>query len=451
MFYWIIRPFVAIFFRIYYKYDYIGREKIPHGKPLVFAPNHVNAFIDPIAIGILTKQKVRFFARGDVFKKPVAAFILNDLSVSPVFRIQEGYSEIKKNDKTFEECKRRLQNNETLLMFPEAICVQERRLRPLKKGVSRIVFQAEEEFDFKKEVLVMPVGLNYTKAYQFRSKLYIHFGDPISMLAYEERFKQDKVRAINEFTKHLEQKMTELMVIINNPESEKLLEHLEEIYMDQWLSDKGKDNKNLENSYYGSREVAGMINYLDVANPALVISLREKAEQYIRRLRGNGLRDHLLRPENIENISIKGFIRDYFIFIFGMPLYFIGLVLNYPPYFFAKLFAVKKIKNIEFHASVYANLAMVFWGIYAAIQIIIVGLLFRSWWLLSAYTVAILPATGFFTLWFYPVKEKIQGRWRLLKMVKKEKPLVEELINERFAIMRDIRQAKEEYINYLKS
>jgi 1-acyl-sn-glycerol-3-phosphate acyltransferase len=418
---------------------------------MVFAPNHVNAFIDPIAIGILTRQTVRFFARGDVFKKRIAQIILNDLSVSPVYRIQEGFSEIRKNDKTFQECKQRLENNETLLMFPEGICVQERRLRPLKKGVSRIVFQTEEAFDFKKEVLVMPVGLNYTKAYQFRSKLYIHFGDPISICKYEERYKTDKVRAINEFTKELEAKMTELMVIINNPESEELLEHLEEIYMDQWLRDKGKDNRNLENSYYGSREVAGMINYLDIANPGLIVSLRDKAKAYILKVRGNGLRDHLLRPENIENISIGSFIKDYLIIWLGMPLYFIGLIFHYPPYFLAKQFTLKKIKSIEFHASVYANLAMVFWTIYACIQLVVIGLVFKSWLVLAIYAAVFLPASGFFNIWFYPVKQKIIGRWRLLRLVKKKRNLVEELVNERFSIMQDIKQAKEEYINYLKS
>jgi 1-acyl-sn-glycerol-3-phosphate acyltransferase len=449
--YWLIKPFAIVFFRIFYKYDYIGRDKIPHKKPLVFAPNHVNAFIDPMAIGLITDQKVRFFARGDVFKKPLAAFILNDLSVSPVFRIQEGFSEIRKNDKTFEECKRRLQNNETILMFPEGICVQERKLRPLKKGVSRIVFQTEEAFDFKKEVLVMPVGLNYTKAYQFRSKLYIHFGEPVSLLEFRDRYKEDKVRTINDFTKHLEKKLAELMVIVNNPENEKLLEHLEEIYMDQWLKDKGKDNTNLENSYYGSREVSSMINHLDETQPEFISSLRNKAEQYIRKVRVNGLRDHLLRPENIENISIGSFIKDYLIIWLGMPFYCICWFLNYPPYFFAKTFATKNIKTIEFHASVYANLAMIFWGVYAFIQMLIIALVFRDWLLLSIYTVLFLPATGFFALWFYPVKEKIFGRWRLLRMVKKKRELVEQLVNERFLIMRDLDHAKNEYINFLKS
>ncbi|MCW3105431.1 MAG: hypothetical protein JWO09_3871 [Bacteroidetes bacterium] len=451
MLYWIIRPFVTVFFRVFYQYDYQGRNNIPLDHPVVFAPNHVNAFIDPVALGMLCDRKIRFFARGDVFKGWLARKTLNSMGVSPMYRIQEGYTELKKNDKTFEECRSLLSAGKIILLFPEGICVQERRLRPLKKGLARIVFQTEELMDFKKDIMVIPVGLNYTAAYKFRSKLFIDIGKPVSVKEYEARFKQDKVRAINEFTKMLEQKMAEHMVVLKNTDNDQLFLNLEEIYMYQWLKNKGQNTNDLNHSYHGSRELALFINYLDEHKPELTVSLRDKSTAYIRKIRGNGLRDHLLRPENIENISIGTFIRDYLIIWLGMPLYLIGLVLHYPPYFLSKKICDKKIKNIEFFASVYANLAMVLWGIYASIQIVAVGLALRDWMLLSLYTVMVLPLTGFFTLWYYPVKEKIFGRWRLLRMVRKERSVVEELVRERFTIISEIENCKREFDNYLKT
>jgi len=449
--YWIIKPLVFIFFRVFYRYDYKGRVNIPNDKPVVLAPNHVNAFIDPIALGLLCDRKVRFFARGDVFKGNIARKVLNALSVSPMYRIQEGFSEIKKNDKTFEECRNRLSNNEVVLLFPEGVCVQERRLRPLKKGLSRIVFQTEETMDFQKDVLIIPVGLNYTAAYKFRSKIFIDIGEPISLKEYEERYKQDKVRTINDFTKVLEKKMAEHMVVLKNTENDKLFVNLEEIYLHKWLKDKGEADTDLENSYHGSKELAEMINFLDEANPGLTVSLREKTTEYIKRVRGNGLRDHLLRPENIERITIKTFIAEVFIIILGMPVYGVALLLNYPPYFLAKKFCEKKIKNIEFFASVYANLAMILWVVYYGIQVLIVALVFRNWIVLSIFGAVIAPLLGYFALMFYPVKEKIFGRWRLLRMVRKERQIIEELVKERFKILSELEQAKQEYIKYLKS
>lgn len=444
MFYWLLKPFVFIFFRVFYKYDYRGRKNIPADKAVVFAPNHVNAFIDPIALGLLSDRRIRFFARGDVFKGAFAKRMLEALSISPMYRIQEGFSEIKKNDKTFEECRTRLTNNEAILLFPEAICVQERRLRPLKKGLARIVFQTEETMDFKKDVLIIPVGLNYTAAHKFRSKLFIDIGVPISVKEYEERYKQDKVRAINEFTKDFEKKLAEHMVVLDKTENDQLFLNLEEIYMHQWLKDEELDQKSLLNSYEGSRELAEMINFIDRTDPELINSLRVKSSRYIKTIHENGLRDHLLRPENIGNT----FILQYLLMIIAMPLYGFGLLLNYPPYFFAKKFCEKKIKNVEFFASVYANLAMILWLLYAGIQILVIALVFHSWILLCVYAIIILPLTGAFTLWFYPIKQKIVGRARLLNLVRKKRDLVKGMVNDRFEIITEIEYARTAYNNY---
>ena len=287
--------------RVYYKFSYRGVEKVPYGKPIVLAPNHTNAFVDPVVVGILLRQKLRFFARGDVFKGRLAKWALDSMSASPMYRLQEGYAEIKKNDKTFEECRSLLSDDKTILLFPEAICIQERRLRPLKKGLARIVFQTEESFDFKKDILVIPVGINYSDAKRFRSKLFIDFGDPVSIKEYEERYKQDKVRTINEFTKTFEQKLSEQMLIIKDPKNDDLVAGIEEIYLQQWLKDRSEDIKNLESQYSASREIADMVNILDEKNPEVTTLLKEKITNYIEKLRSNRLRDHLLALR----ISIK--------------------------------------------------------------------------------------------------------------------------------------------------
>ncbi len=450
MLYWIIKPFVAIFFRVFYKIGYKGRENIPLNTPVVLAPNHVNAFIDPVALGLLTRRKVRFFARGDVFKGWLAKTVLGSMGISPMYRIQEGYAEIKKNDKTFEECRRRLTANQVILLFPEGICVQERRLRPLKKGLARIIFQTEETLDFKKDVLVIPVGLNYTAAYKFRSKLFIDIGKPISIKEYEASFKQDKVRTINDFTKMFEQKMAEHLVIIKNKDNDKLIEDIEEIYFHQWIKDRNDTHKSLERQYQATREIASMINVLDTEYPQIIESLKETTSTYIKELNKFNLRDHLLRPENISKMNFLSFIFESQLILWGSIIYFFGLIMNYPPYYFAKLFSTKKIKNIEFFASVYANVAMVFWGIYYAIQILTFALVFRNWMSLGIYALTI-PVLGFYCLWFYPIRQKIFGRWRLLRMVRKDKTSVENLVKVRAEIILELENAKRTYIEFLKS
>lgn len=450
MLYHILKPLTNIFYRVYYTIEVKGLEKNPYGKPVILAPNHINGFVDPINIGMILSQKVRFFARGDVFKGRLAKWALNKMNVSPMYRLKEGYSELKKNDKTFEECRNLLSDNKTILLFPEAICIQEKRLQPLKKGLTRILFQTEELFDFKKEVLVLPIGLNYSDAKKFRSKLFINFGDPISIKKYEELYKQDKVKAINEFTKMLEQEMTKLIIVIKNKEHDELVEGITELYLHYWMKDEQYDLKNIEKQFYVRKDIAEMVNYFDSQNITLLESLKKTIIPYRKNLQKLDLRDHLLRPEIINKMNIGNFLLDFIIIWFGIPIYLIGLLMNFPPYFISRDFADKKVKNVEFYASIYLNMSMLLWVLYYGIQLFVIALVFRSWIFLGIYALMV-PLTGVFVLKFYPTMKKILGRWRLMRMVRKERKTIEDLINERTPIINEIEFAKKEYLASFKT
>lgn len=445
MLYTILRPLGNIFFRIFYRFEYDGLKNIPKNKPIAWAPNHTNALVDPVVVAMTVPQKVRFYARGDVFKGRFVKWALNSMNMSPMFRLQEGYSEIRKNNKSFEECRNLLANNKTILIFPEAICIQQRRIQPLKKGLSRIVFQTEENFEFKKDVCVIPIGLNYSDPSQFRSKLFMEIGKPISIKKYEEQYKQDKAKAINSFTRSLEQEMSKLTIVIKNPDNDELVAGIEQIFVHQWLKEHRKDENSIKNQYHAGKSIADMINYLDENDPKLIESLKTKVLAYTKKLKKYNLRDHLLRPEKINKMNIGTFVLDFLILWIGMPVYAIGLALNFPPYYYAKKLAIKKTKDIEFLASIYANLAMFFWIIYYALQLLAVALIFRNWMLLAVYAL-IVPLTAGYVLAFYPKMKKIFGRWRLLDMVRKERPKVEELIRERTAIIEELLIAKEEFL-----
>lgn len=444
--YTLLRPFVYVSLNVYYRIDIKGVDKIPNNQPFILAPNHSNGFVDPVILPVYLRPKVRFFARGDVFKGKVARWILNQMNASPMYRMQEGFAEIKKNDKSFEECRRLLTSNKPLLIFPEGLCVQQRRVQPLKKGLSRIVFQTLESIDYSKDILVIPTGLNYQDAPRFRSKVFLDVGEPISIKAYEEKYKLDKVRAINDFTKVLEEKMKDTAYHISNPENDTLVANIEELYTHQLLKDKGLNSAKLKNHSIASTEIIKMVNVLDEKKPALISQLKTKLDTYINLLNANKLRDHLLREESINKMNFGTFLLEYLIIYLGMPIYFIGLVLNFPPYFIAREFANKKVRKNEFYASFRANLSLIFWTIYFFAMLLTVALVFRNWLVLGAFALTVI-ATGIFVIKYYSVMKKIFGRWRLLRMVRKDKKSVEKLMNERNEVMSALASAKEEYLS----
>ena len=141
-------------------------------------------------------------------------------------------------------------------------------------------------------------------------------------------------------------------------------------------------------------------------------------------LNTNKLRDHLLREESINKMNFGTFFLEYLIIYLGMPIYLIGLLLNFPPYYIAREFANKKVKKKEFYASFRVNLSFIFWTIYFIILMLTVALVFRNWLVLGVFSLTV-ATTGVFVIKFYSIMKKIFGRWRLLRMVRKDKKTVE--------------------------
>ena len=47
-----------------------GRENLPDDAPIILAPCHQNALMDPLVVLNLTRCTTVFIARADIFKKP---------------------------------------------------------------------------------------------------------------------------------------------------------------------------------------------------------------------------------------------------------------------------------------------------------------------------------------------------------------------------------------------
>jgi hypothetical protein len=300
----------------------------------------------------------------------------------------------------------------------------------------------EEYIHSKEEIVIVPVGMNYSDASVFRSRLYVNFGTPISFPEFSKRYAEDKVKAINEFTQFLENEMMKQIVVVVNPENDELYKAITEIYVRQWMQEERIDIRDQEAEHSKNQAIAGMINTSHIENPLLNESLKNLILPYLRALKELKLRDHLLRQDALSKMSVKSILNDFLILWFGLLPYWTGLLLNRPPYRLAQKLANDKVGKIEFYASVYANAGMIFWIVYYAIQLLFIRAVFHSW-ILSGIWALLVPLTGYYVLNFYPVMKKIFGRWRLLGLVKKNKAEAERLILEREEIIGMIRFALE--------
>ncbi|MEK9583583.1 MAG: 1-acyl-sn-glycerol-3-phosphate acyltransferase [Flavobacteriaceae bacterium] len=157
-----------------------GLENIPRGR-VIFVGNHQNGLIDPLLIAAFNRRSTTFYTRASVFKNPIVSTILHYLGLLPIFRFRDGGRNLRNNIELFEKGADALIGGEAIVLFPEGNHGAERRIRPLKKGVIRLLETIYRK-DASEEVFLVPVGFNYERLEQFKDKVSVRFGPPIRSL-----------------------------------------------------------------------------------------------------------------------------------------------------------------------------------------------------------------------------------------------------------------------------
>ncbi|NND77204.1 MAG: hypothetical protein HKN39_03400 [Flavobacteriales bacterium] len=163
---------IGLFFR---KVEVKGKHHIPKG-PVIFTPNHQNAFLDGILTSCLGRKNVSFLARADVFNIKILKPILLFFKIVPVYRMRDGASNMENNYGSFKAVKERLDKGKSILIFPEGNQKFIRHLRPLKKGVFRILDLCK---DNKEIPQVVPVGINFESHTRSGFNLVLEYGEPV--------------------------------------------------------------------------------------------------------------------------------------------------------------------------------------------------------------------------------------------------------------------------------
>ncbi|TMM53216.1 glycerol acyltransferase [Maribacter algarum] len=157
-----------------------GLENVPKDKPVLFLPNHQSALLDVLLIATDCNRKPWFLTRSDVFKSKTLISIFNFFQMIPIYRIRDGRESLKNNQAVFDRCSELLIQKEALLMFPEANHNLKRRVRPLSKGFTRILFNTLDKAP-ETDIMIIPVGINYRDAIRFPDKVALYFDTPIAV------------------------------------------------------------------------------------------------------------------------------------------------------------------------------------------------------------------------------------------------------------------------------
>ena len=224
-----VRFYIKTGLFFYYKQiDVYNVENIPENKPVLLLSNHQNALLDALLIATKSGRFLFFLTRAAVFKKMYVSKILNSLQMLPVYRVRDGWSTISNNNAIFENCSEILNKNEAIVIFPEGSHNLARRVRPLSKGFTRIVFDTLKKYP-DLDLQLIPIGLNFVNAIACPDSTAIYFGEPF---AAKDFIRDNKKEETLELKQTVQNKIMNLTAHISEENYEADLQKLNNLNVD---------------------------------------------------------------------------------------------------------------------------------------------------------------------------------------------------------------------------
>ncbi len=420
-FYSILRPYVDFITTTYFKTKVHNFKNVPKDDIVIYAPNHQNALMDALAILATVHTEPVFLARADIFNKKTLEKILTFLRILPIYRIRDGKESLGNNDAIFQKTIDVLKNKNGLVILPEGTHGDQRKLKTLKKGIARIVFEAEEANNFTLDIKIVPVGLDWTHYRNFRSKLFVNYGEPISVSEYYEAYKENQPRGMNLLRERVAMELSKYMIDIKNDEYYNMFDNIRYLYQPQMIAKMKLKHSKEANKFYAQKEIIDQLNNYVESNPEETKELSDKTAEYSKLLNKLNFRHWVPQKDKYSTIGI---FFQFLMMLLLSPLYLFGGIVNYLPYK-VPVWATTKIKDPQFVSSVRHVVSMLTFPIYYIIIGIISLFIDVEWWIKLGFFI-LSPALGLFAFNYYIAAKKMFARLRFnIKSWFKNKDLIE--------------------------
>jgi hypothetical protein len=322
---------------------------------------------------------------------------------------------ISKNEATFNRCIEILKKRKHLTIFPEGNHSKIRKIRTIRKGLLRIGFRTINEDPSSKDLVIIPVGINYDDHSKFQSDILIKFGKPIHLEDYNEEYIENQPKAFSDVSNKLYNELVDLTVNIQHTDSYKFYESVLKIYTPHFMRRMRSNYKNLFRRFTAYKKI---IYGLDV--------LKESQEVEFKKFEAKNnkfFRQHL-RSEfdpvclgNFFDSKLQRFF-NYVLLVLFWPIYMYGLLNNLLaislPYFIGKA----AVKDDHFLSSVKLAIGLLSFPVTYAIQCIIFYQFFPNGWHVLLYVLSII-VTGIlakiYQNWIHKFWEMFKIRLMMMK------------------------------------
>jgi len=368
------------FTHFYGNFIVLGKENIPKEGPVIFAPNHLNALMDALAVQVVSPENysTTFLARADLFRNKTIAAFLHSIKIMPAFRIRDGIENLGKNADVFDQCVELLENNNALGIMPEGNQELERKIRPLVKGVFRIAFSAQQKTGDAKNIKIIPIGSEYEDFIKFGKNVIINIGQAIDVQEYMKSYNSNPAVALNEIKKRLRTELENLTVHLDTTDFYKCFETSVYVANNAMLLKMGLE-ATIVNRFKARCKTGKILVETEKNSKEKILKLDELCT-----ILNSKLDELKFRIKDIAHQPYKKttLISKSLALLFTLPVFIVGFIFNFLP-FFAPVIIRKatKVKFPGFFSSIHYGTGILTFPVFYLLQIIMLtSVLSLPWW-----------------------------------------------------------------------
>ncbi len=362
--------------RFYSEVIVTGRENLPtDDSALIFTANHLNALMDALSLALLVpKEKaIVFLAKADLFDTNFGAKVMRFAKILPAYRMENGIENLGKNNDIFEQCIDILVHGQHIGIMPEGGQGEQRRVRPLVKGVFRIAFETQRRLGKTKSVKIIPVGIDMGDLIKSNKHLIINIGKPIDIENYVEEYVENPSGTTNQVKAELRHSLSALTRDVASVQNYDTIAFLSDVEGYKFIPAKEDPRPTLSRFHHQQAVIKNLIK-LERENPTEFEKIKQNAESLHAQLDGGNFRPAVF---STKKTSIWEFT-------LGFPVFIFGFLTNFLPTFVPVW--IRKALRVEydgFYSSIHFTLGMILFPVFYILQTFLAAQVF-SWGIIES-------------------------------------------------------------------